>query len=601
MERENPRMKFPRALRRLLLGYLILHLVAAGIFVLVLTQLVRNQLMRGTQSQMEAMTTMLVEHVNELDDDLNSATLPDHVMRIGDRTQMRFTLITADGVVVADSITGTKDIGPHGSREEVLAASRDGVGFSQRHSDTLNQSMMYLARRFDPAAGDSPANGGFVRVAVPMASIDKAVRSVQTYVWAFAVVLGGLTALVMAFLSSRFLRPLTLFSESARKIGDGDYEAAPAVHHRDDEWGELGDAFQQMQAELKRRESRLEENSQRLEAVLSSMIEGVLAVKPNGEVMLANGAACRMLSFHREKLVGRKLAEVVRIPELTAAIDKSQKERTFSKTEFKTIEEDRRTLKVRVSMLADEDKPGVAVVLHDVTELRQLETMRQDFVANVSHELKTPLASIKAYAETLRMGALRDESKNVQFLEQIEFQADTLNQQIQDLLQLARVESGEKTFQISDVDVNMVCETLHRQFLDSALGRQLELHLQLDQPAAVARCDAEAVETVVKNLVVNAIHYTPEGGRVSISTQIDGEWIVINVIDTGIGIAKEQQARVFERFYRVDKARSRDMGGTGLGLAIVKHLTQAFGGSVNLESQLGKGTSFHVRLPRSRS
>jgi len=342
-------------------------------------------------------------------------------------------------------------------------------------------------------------------------------------------------------------------------------------------------------------------NSQRLEAVLSSMIEGVVAVDPEGKVMLANGAACRMLTFHRDKIVGRKLSEVVRISELSQAVESSQQNRTFSKTEFKTLGDFSRTLKARVSMLADGDKPGVAVVLHDVTELRQLETMRQDFVANVSHELKTPLASIKAYAETLRMGALRDESKNMQFLEQIEFQADTLNQQIQDLLQLARVESGEKTFSISDIDVNLICESLHRQFLDSALSRQLELHLELDQPGAIARCDAEAVETVVKNLVVNAIHYTPEGGRVSISTRVDGDWIVIRVADTGIGIATDQQARIFERFYRVDKARSRDMGGTGLGLAIVKHLTQAFGGTVTLESQLGKGSQFHVRLPRSKT
>lgn len=585
-------MRFPRALRRLLLGYLILHLIAAGIFVLVLTQLVRNQMVRDARSQMEAMTTMLAEHIDELDDKMRSASLPKHVKQIGEKTEMRFTLITEDGIVVADSITGTKDIGPHGNREEILAADRHGVGFSQRHSDTLNQSMMYLARKYEP--------GGFVRVAEPMASIDKAVSAVQKYVWTFAILFGALTALVTAFLSSRFLRPLTLFSNAARKIGEGEYESFPAVHHRHDEWGELADAFEQMQSELKRRESRLSENSQRLEAVLSSMIEGVVAVEPNGNVMLANGAACRMLSFHRDKIVGRKLSEIVRIPELSEAIETSQRDRTFSKTEFKTIGDFSRTLKARVSMLADEDKPGVAVVLHDVTELRQLETMRQDFVANVSHELKTPLASIKAYAETLRLGALHDESKNVQFLEQIEFQADTLNQQIQDLLQLARVESGEKTFSIADVDVNLICESLHRQFLNSALGRQLELHLQLDQPHATARCDAEAIETIIKNLVVNAIHYTPEGGRVSISTKVDGDWVAISVIDTGIGIAKDQQARIFERFYRVDKARSRNMGGTGLGLAIVKHLTQAFGGAVTLESQLGKGTQFHVRLPKAK-
>ncbi|QEG22125.1 HAMP domain-containing sensor histidine kinase [Mariniblastus fucicola] len=607
-------MRIPRVSRRLLLGYLVLHLFAAGIFVLVLTQLVRNQMLRDARSQMRAMTTMLAEHIRELDGGMDSAGLPKHVELIGKKTQMRFTLIAADGVVIADSDTGTRDIGLHGTREEVLAASRDGVGFSQRHSNTLNKSMMYLARKYTSTQTDQTdrsesqsdgaaeeLEGGFVRVAFPTASIDESVEAVQSYVWTFAIILGAFTAIAMMFLASRFLRPLALFSDTARKIGEGVYEGMPKIHHQEDEWGELAEAFQQMQSELRRRESRLVENSQRLEAVLSSMIEGVLALKPNGEVMLANGAACRMLSIEREKLQGRMLDEVVRIPELWQAVQKSQRDRTFSKAEFKTIGDSSRTLKVRVSMLADEEKPGVAVVLHDVTELRQLETMRQDFVANVSHELKTPLASIKAYAETLRMGALHDENKNVQFLEQIEFQADTLNQQIQDLLQLARVESGEKTFSISDIDVNLICETLHRQFLDAALGRHLELHLQLDQPSPMARCDVEAIETVVKNLVINAIHYTPEGGRVSISTKAEGRWVVVSVADTGIGIAKEQQARVFERFYRVDKARSRDMGGTGLGLAIVKHLTQAFGGSVTLDSQLGKGSKFHVRLPRSRN
>jgi len=560
-------MNSSRTLRRLLLGYLILHLIAAGIFVLVLTSMVRNQMVRDSRARLDALASMMVEHVEQSEDKLAAPDLADYVQHIGSETQTRFTLITSEGDVVADSTTGTRDIGPHGTREEVLAAKQSGVGFSQRHSDTLNQPMMYLAKKF----GDvDSSDGGYVRVAVEANSIESAVGSVQRYVWTFAVALGALTAMLMAWLSSSYLKPLETFSQAARKIGKGDFESVSTAQFRDDEWGELGTAFDQMRSELNVRENRMEENSQRLEAVLSSMIEGVLAVKPNGEVMLANGAACRMLSFHREKLVGRKLSEVVRIPEFTQAIEKSQRERTFSKTEFKTITDPIRTLKVRVSMLADEDKPGLAVVLHDVSELRQLETMRQDFVANVSHELKTPLASIKAYAETLRMGAIHDENKNIQFLEQIEFQADTLNHQIQDLLQLARVESGEKTFSISDVDVNMICESLHRQFLDAALGRHLELRLQLAHPIPLARCDVEAIDTVVKNLVVNAIHYTPEGGRVS-------------------------------RFYRVDKARSRDMGGTGLGLAIVKHLTQAFGGTVTLESQLGKGTQFHVRLPKSKS
>ncbi len=366
-----------------------------------------------------------------------------------------------------------------------------------------------------------------------------------------------------------------------------------------DEWGELARAFELMQNEIIQREDRLLENSHRLEAVLSSMIEGVLAVDRAGKVMLANRAACKMFCLEIAQLQGRKLLEVVRIPELREAIEKTKQHGTFSKTEFQTLTSPKRRLRARVSPLAKESESGVAVVLHDVTELRQLETMRQDFVANVSHELKTPLSSIKAYAETLRLGAINDQERNLEFVERIETQAGLLDRQIHDLLELARVESGDAAFRISDVPINEVCQDCYEQFARIATENQLQLQLQICPGDPLARADRKAVETVVSNLVVNAIHYTPAGGRVTIETSAESGEAVIVVSDTGLGIASEHQTRIFERFYRVDRARSRDKGGTGLGLAIVKHLTQAFGGSVKLDSQIGKGSRFQVRLPIS--
>lgn len=577
-----------------MLGYFILHLLTAGLFILVLSQFVRNQKIDDIEAKMQSVASMLAGHIEDLENGLDNESLVGHVKRLGNLTKMRFTLITSEGNVVVDSVKGTEEIGPHGDREEVLLAKQEGWGFAQRYSDTLSVNMMYGAQRFDNSNQEIVC---YIRVASESYEINQEILEIQMFVWTFALILSLLTSGLMAIFSVRSMQPLTTFAKAAQQIGIGKYDTSLAIHGRDDEWGNLSEAFQQMQTELNRREQHLLENSQRLEAVLSSMIEGVLAITPSGEVMLANGAACRMLKLTHPEIFGKKLLEIVRIPELAQAIEKTQLQRTFSKTEFKTISGKQKTLKARVSMLADEDKPGVAIVLHDVTELRQLETMRQDFVANVSHELKTPLASIKAYAETLRLGALYDENKNLQFVEQIEFQAELLNEQILDLLLLARVESGKNTFTITEFEINQICQASYDQFAEIAVERKLNFQLNLTQPSPVIAADMKSIEAIVKNLIVNAIHYTPENGSISIASYVRSDSAVVEVKDTGIGIAEDQQKRIFERFYRVDKARSRDMGGTGLGLAIVKHLTQNNGGSVLLESRLGKGSCFQIHLP----
>ncbi len=598
-------MKLPRTVRRFLIGYLILHMLAAVIFVIVLSRITRNQMIAATKSKMSAMTLVLAEHIEELDDGFENPGLPAHVKRVGEKSGLRVTLIKSDGSVVVDSVKMDQDIGPHATRQEILSAQNNGTGFSERYSSTIEKPMMYFARRVQSnSESNTGAITGYVRVATPAAAIKASIAAIQRSAWSFAILLGALTALLMSIFSARFMQPLAFFTGAAQKIAVGDYQTSTSLARRPDEWGELGDAFEHMKKELAVREERLVENSQRLEAVLSSMIEGVIAIQPNGQVLLANGAACKMLSLTRPEIIRKKLFEIIRIPELQAAIEKTQTDRTFSKTEFNTFGELQKRLSARVSVLADENRPGVVVVLNDITSLRKLETMRRDFVANVSHELKTPLASIKAYSETLRTGAINDQEKNLEFVKQIEFHAELLNQQIQDLLELAKVESGELEVSISDVDLNQICHNIIGQFSMLAQESGIELKLDLMTPAPIARADTAAVETMLKNLVVNAIHYTLKDGMITLSTRKsavpESNEVIIGVSDTGIGIAKDQQARVFERFYRVDKSRSRDMGGTGLGLAIVKHLSQSLGGSVHLESQPGKGSQFEIRLPAAK-
>ena len=478
------------------------------------------------------------------------------------------------------------------NKPEVISARQTGNGKAVRGD------VAFSAATFKDADGEV---AGIVRVSNSYASIDDVSQNLRRLLWCFSGLMGILAAISMAMFSRTALQPLSQFAEVARQIGTGRLETVPSLHGRQDDWGALSDAFRHMQTELKRREQSILDNSSRLQAVLSSMIEGVVAIDRRGTVMLANGAACQMLGVSHGEMFGRDFLEIFRIPELSDSITRTQKDRSFSKCEFQTRDEPRRTIAARVSVLTHDatgnSRPGVAIVLHDISDIRQLENMRRDFVANVSHELKTPLASIRAYAETLKMGAINDQDKNLNFVTQIEQQADLLNEQIQELLQLARVESGQQHWEIQPVSIQEICQSLVEQFASEADSRKIDLKLVSDDSIQRVKADHNGVRTIVGNLISNALHYTPELGNVEVRVSGLEDNIQIEVVDDGIGIPEDHHDRIFERFYRVDSSRSRDLGGTGLGLSIVKHLCNAFQGTVRLESKPGEGSRFVVNLP----
>ena len=598
-----------KALRRFLVGYVVLQLLATLLFVWVLARVARTQMMGSAQEKMKVMAMMLREQINQSDRGIHEPALVDHIRALGKETSYRFTLFSDEGTVVADSQTGEGQ-GSAGSqvrRPEIVSAKASGVGFAKRHSESLDLPMLYLAvpvKDNESSASESATeNAGLVRVAIPSGSIDTSIDSLQKYTTLFVVGLSTLTGILMLWFSTRTMRPLSEFAEAARNVEKGSYDRiSSGLNRRDDEWGELADAFSQMQRVLSQRESGLKENSSRLEAVLSSMIEGVIALDSSGEVTMANNAACQMFSLIKPELIGRKLINIVRFPELIEAIETTLFNDVFSNTEFTTVGDTRKTIRAQVSVLdVGDEKPGAAIVLHDVTELRQLETLRQDFVANVSHELKTPLASIRAYAETLKLGALNDPKNNLKFVERIEAQADILNQQIQDLIQLARVESAQTAFEIVRINLRKLCLDCVNTFATEADSLKVKLTLQENDEELFIDADHKAIRTIVNNLISNALHYTPERGSVTVILSQTDRLATIEVVDTGIGISAEHQSRIFERFYRVDKARSRDMGGTGLGLAIVKHLAQAFEGNVELSSSEGEGSTFSIHFPLAKN
>ncbi|HMO14167.1 MAG TPA: ATP-binding protein [Pirellulaceae bacterium] len=400
----------------------------------------------------------------------------------------------------------------------------------------------------------------------------------------------------------QWLRPLGELERHLSRVSN--HQAFSSRRNHIFQW--LQERLEYLEMELERRTMELATNREQFDAVLSGMNEGVIAIDETGKVLYLNRAARRILSIPTGASTGKFLAGLVRYEAVQKATDEALATRKIVNTSFTTHDAEPKQVRLRVAPMAGNPFPGITLVFHDVTELARLETIRRDFVANVSHELKTPLASIKAYAETLQLGAINKSPENLRFVRQIEQQADVLDQQIQDLLHLARVESGRESFQYESVDLVAVCRESYEHFRDEAAVKNVTISFECNIDVGgqgLVWADQDALRTIVDNLVSNAIRYSrPEHqasrkGEVKVSIHEQDKQVIVEVTDQGVGIAPEHQQRIFERFFRVDPARSREQGGTGLGLAIVKHLSNAFGGEIELKSKLGVGSTFRLTLP----
>lgn len=435
---------------------------------------------------------------------------------------------------------------------------------------------------------------------VSAVSAGVAATDVQTFLfgWLAGLVVTGVVVWLVARPLARDLRRL------ARSLRAGVLEELD-VPHRDADSAvteELAHVVEQVIDETSRRrsdffhrESDLEQNSALLETVLGTMVEGVLVVDASEQVLFANRAFGTLLNIEQKSMIGRPLVEVVRVPQIHEAARSVSSSHEAVQAEFE-IARQQKTVALTATALGSSRFRGVVLVFHDVSELRRLERMRREFVSNVSHELKTPLTSIQAYADTLLDGAIEDAEHNRAFLERIVQQSERLQSLIVDLLSLAKIEAREEVFDVQAVAVDEAIQSCAEGHLAVADAKGVSLEWTADSTLCVLS-DPDGLRQILDNLVDNALNYTPPGGQVRIGCRRENESCVIAVEDTGIGISRDQQARIFERFYRADKARSREVGGTGLGLAIVKHLAHAFGGSVGVASELGVGSKFEVRLP----
>ncbi|GAC1467938.1 MAG: ATP-binding protein [Isosphaeraceae bacterium] len=421
-----------------------------------------------------------------------------------------------------------------------------------------------------------------------------------------AVVGVGIAIVLVLWIANAAFRQAKAVEELQKRVatlGQGK-SSVPVLIRVGGPVGRLIRLFVEVAPQLEARMNQLEQDRRQLSAVLSGMAEGVIAVDGRRRLLFANASADKLFGLGAGS-VGRLVPELIRSPHFQEAVEATLASFEPYRGEITMVGRDPlfraypRVLSVHGTPLPGSPAEGAVLVIHDVTELRRLERMRQDFVANVSHELKTPLASIKAYTETLLDWALHDENVNVRFLMRIDEQAERLNQLILDLLSLARLESNVEVYEHRPLALASVIASCVESHRDRALSKDQSLIFEqgtLREDTRVV-ADQEAIRQIFDNLIDNALKYTPEGGSVRISCRSTSDLIHVDVVDTGIGIPRDDLPRVFERFYRVDKARSRELGGTGLGLSIVKHLVQSIGGQIQVESRLGAGSRFTLQLP----
>ncbi len=514
----------------------------------------------------------------------------------GRSAAMRITVILPDGKILGDSESDPIHMENHAGRSEVRAALEGEVARAVRHSTTLELDMMYLAIPLD-SDGRTVA---VVRTAVPLRPIREALEGVYLHVAVGALVLALLVAGVGWWASSRISRPLKEMMTGAERFARG--ELGHRIRASDtEELGRLADSLNRMAAQLRGEIQTVTRQRNEQEAILTSMTEGVVAIDAEGRILRLNQAAGDLLNADPESCVGRPLVEIIRNVDLGVIVRRilSSGETIEEEISLRQGEEEQH-FQVRGTTLwnAEGQRMGALLVINDVTRLYHLEDVRRTFVANVSHELKTPITSIHGFIETLRDGAIRDPKKADRFLEIIQRQSSRLNAIIDDLLQLSRIESKDQIDKIQRVSSNLK-SILESAVTDcSALAGKQGVAVEVECPDALSiTVNPRMIEQAVSNLLDNAIKYSEAGESVRLLARQVGEAVVIHVRDQGPGIAAEHLPRVFERFYRVDRARSRDLGGTGLGLAIVKHIAQIHGGSVSVESKPGRGSTFSIHLP----
>lgn len=587
-------MRTSKHFRRLAAGQAVLiALTTAVLGSFVLSQASRS-IERGLREQLESQALLLLPAAEEdfarFDgDDAFAATYRAQAAQLTAETRARVTYIRRSGEVVFDTEADGDEMENHGTRPEVLLALEQGQGSHQRRSRTLDIDHFYLARTAGPGSG-------VVRVSLPMDQYSEETDRLRASTLVGALLAGLLSVGLGLWFARSASLPLQRVSQAAEALRRRELPDSqkPAVS---DEVELLGQTLSDLSIELKEKIETLAADEAQMRAMIAGMVEGVLAVDADNAITFSNRAAREFLGLPAEHL-GAPLETASKVPGLESLVEVARGSDTAASSELQAAGGGR-SLLVKAHRFVAVGRTGVVLVFEDVSELRRLERVRRDFVANVSHELKTPLTSIRGFVETLLDGALEDPDNNRRFLDKIDTNVRRLGSLVSDLLSLARIESAGEGLSLIRIDWRAVTDACVRRHEAHARTKDIELEFDDGGNGSAVLGEEEALTQVVDNLLDNALKYTPKGGKVLVSLRAEDEHVHLTVRDTGIGIPPSDLERIFERFYRVDKARSRELGGTGLGLSIVKHLVTSLEGELSVTSEEGVGSEFTVTLQRA--
>jgi two-component system, OmpR family, phosphate regulon sensor histidine kinase PhoR len=551
-------------------------------------------------SQRESQMNHLQEYLANESRLVADAALPDFIepglnnqldnlaKKIGNDIQARVTLIALDGTVLGDSQENPASLDNHSNRPEVIAALQSGLGISQRFSTSIRENMLYVAVPITNLGQKL----GVARVALPLTAVNTSVSSAIS-----TTVLGVLLAALLVILAASFITRMITHStrqvtRAAVRIAAGHYDHSISVKS-DDELGRLGHAFNKMSRTIKESMLKISEEKNKLSSILYTLNDGVIMTDIHGQILLANPAAENLFSFKESRALGKPLIETLFNHEIENLL--KQCLATREKQVIQVDTNNGKYLRVYAVPLKTETLTGAVILLQDLTELRNLQTMRRQFVGNISHELKTPLAGIKAIVETLQDGAINDPAVAVDFLKKAAFEVDSMTQLVSELIELTRIETGAVQLNIETLNMNSIIKDTVTRLLPQAERKQIKIYPNLDDDLPTVQGDRERIQQVVGNILHNAIKFTPPSGQIRITTAVKDHSVLVRMADSGIGISKEDLVHIFERFFKADKSRTHE--GSGLGLAIAKHIIQAHNGKIWVDSQEGRGSTFSFSLP----